>query len=243
MDAISNYKKARELDFETGDLRSALVLSAELSSLYREMGQADLSMSDWENVKHILIVEPKLTDIIRDYELRSVLRAATIDTSQDEGQKWLKEVEMRFGKESTTYQKQAGVLFYRTGNYHKAIDILEQIISEKDQIIRGEGLGERYYLALAFAAEKDFRKAVDYCRQVLQLRRVSLQLAEPIFYYKSLALLSELYERVGEVQAAMDCCQKLLTFWQLADAELPLLLEVENRLERLKQRQTVSTMQ
>ena len=96
----------------------------------------------------------------------------------------------------------------------------------------GESLELLYFLARCQVEEGRHREAVASLRRLKDLYG-PLQ-AGSVYYTKGLVLLGQAYENLGEVDLARETYTELTSIWERADADLPDLIDVRQRLSRLR---------
>ncbi|MBN1466333.1 protein kinase [candidate division KSB1 bacterium] len=101
----------------------------------------------------------------------------------------------------------------------------------------GENIRDNYGLARLKLMVGDFSAAEKYCESALATRHILIYLERTIYYMRTIALLAEIYEASGNTEKALAQCDRFLLYWQHADPGTPLLLEVQERKERLLRKQ------
>ncbi len=96
---------------------------------------------------------------------------------------------------------------------------------------------KNYQIAKIKLAAGDYEAAIKYCESALATRHIFIHMATTIYYVRAMALLAEIYEASGDYEKALAQCERFLQYWQNADPGTPLLLEVQERKERLLQKQ------
>lgn len=72
------------------------------------------------------------------------------------------------------------------------------------------------------------------CQEALQTRHILMYNSTSLYYVKTTALLSEIYEARGQIDLALAECDSFFQYWKNADPGLPLLVEMQSRLAQLK---------
>ena len=233
VDALSSHEKAKNLCVEAkygkGYLRSAW----SVCQIYAEMKHIELMENEWQNSERQFSDNGIFTTPINaSYKWKNQFKLDLARGDSELAQQRLLKIRDIEGDGSKRYKELLAEFYFYQGNYSKAAEILQQVIKPSDQLIEGKKLSQRYYLAMIQKKTGEYAKAIENCLQILQVRRIT---EGPFFvYYKSLALLSEIYELLGEKQKAQSYCRAFLILWQNADPELPLLIEVRERMERLQ---------
>ena len=86
-----------------------------------------------------------------------------------------------------------------------------------------------YYLALLYTKQKNYHSAIFYCQNVLN------HPGTLFFYCQTFALLSEIYETIGDYKKSNDFCTQFLDIWKYADKDLPLLTTIKERQNRTRE--------
>ena len=120
-------------------------------------------------------------------------------------------------------------------NFQLALQRLNVLVENHPIHSDDDGIDYHYKSARLLLEENKLVEALHNCLLALETRRLLTRVSIGIYYMKSLALLAEIYEKMGDKDKALAQCERFLRYWQRADPGIPLLLEVQERKERLQQ--------
>lgn len=126
-------------------------------------------------------------------------------------------------------------LAFAQGDYVTAEKLYHSEIEKITKPFWGEKVDDLYSYAFIKYKKGDCQSAVKTCHSILQARHILQHATIPVYYIKAIALLSEIYESMGEVDNALAECDRFLMYWSNADPGIPLLVQVEERRQRLLQ--------
>ena len=124
-----------------------------------------------------------------------------------------------------------GYVHRAKGEYAAAIDEFETVVKRSlviDKIMRG------YELAGCYYETGDTDKAIDVLRKTQNLYSQMWPFYRATVYARSFYLLGKLYEKKGDQRLAVASYEKFLNLWNLADKDLPELVDAKIRLGNLK---------
>ena len=233
VDALSSYQKALNLNLQAENYEGLFLSFEGICKLYQDMNHPELAENEWHDLEQNLQGKtiPDNSNILLS-RLLIFFDLDLFNSNFDLAQNHLAKIKKIIGGKNGGYLYRLGQFYYYTGRIDRAQEIFQKQISPNDRLTQGEGGYERYYLALIHQQKKEYLEAIEYCLQIQQVRRITEWI--PFQFYKSLGLLSELYESLGNTEEAKKYCEKFLTYWKNADPGIPLLVEVQERLARLQ---------
>ncbi|MBN1480000.1 serine/threonine-protein kinase [candidate division KSB1 bacterium] len=228
VDALAHLQKAKKLAAERGALGNFLGNSKSIFEIYLAMGQSQLAQIE---VKTILDSSAKLVekDRLRSWGYYVAFQWALSRQNFDEAQYYLN-LHNKVVKQKIHLGYQAQIALAK-GEKLEAEKLLLQDIKTATKPFWGEKLESNYYLARLYYEQHQYDKAIVYCQTALQTRHFLI--ASVIVYCQAIALLSEIYEKMGELENALSWCDRFLLYWRDADPGIPLLVQVQERKKRL----------
>jgi tetratricopeptide (TPR) repeat protein len=113
------------------------------------------------------------------------------------------------------------------GNLPKAIEMFESAINQRNDCYTVESIANYYnYIGNLDLAISKYKEIIDL--------KDALGWEAQEYWVRAHYNLGKLYEEKGDILQAADFYERFLNIWQDADDDIPILLDCQNRLERLK---------
>ncbi|MBN1559485.1 protein kinase, partial [candidate division KSB1 bacterium] len=227
-ESIESYGKAKSIFEELEETVVVIRISHELSELYFELGRlnlidiemdylAKMAPQSYLDESHIYIYWQASLAISRENFLTAEAWMARAHTLSNE--LW-SDLEIDYLIAQQNFQQASQRLITQVENHPINID--------------DGGINYYHKSARLLLEENKLVEALHICLLALETRRLLARVNIGIYYMKSLALLAEIYEKMGDKDKALAQCERFLLYWQNADPGSPLLLEVQERVERLQ---------
>ncbi len=234
VDAISSYNKSKNLFVDCGYYWGVIAASDRLCQLYTELGQFELAEKEWQDLKLMTTDKPNVPlDDVERVELKLKLYFSFGRCDYEAVPPLLKEMQARYTSRNRFYKLFSALFAASTGRFDEAANLLHRTIPDSNGLWTGRLQIERYHLSVILADQEKYAEAIPLCRQALKTRQIISFYMRSLYYIKTLMLLSEIYEKLGQYDNAKKCCEQFFVYWQHADADLPQLNEMKNRWERL----------
>jgi serine/threonine protein kinase len=228
-DALLNFKHSRDLCEQAGDYRYILLITRQICEMHScfKNSLAIENEIEWLQIK---IKDYKIPhdDFQKEINITLYTYLALSSNNIKRSEKLIAS-QRNSNAANTIFLINNTQLLILKGRDVEAIQMLTKYLdtntfSYDDQSILW------YHLALLYAKQKDYNKAIFYSQSVLSGRKFIP------YYCQAFALLSEIYESIGDYKRAKGYCEQFLDIWKYADKDLPLLISMEERQGRIQRK-------
>ena len=230
--AIEHFGKKRQLFRRENDQKALCVGLIDVCELYFELRKPVLVSREIQWYASQFGVDASEGACFQYVDLN--LRLALSEGKMKEAQKWSKILSSLY-RESGAVLGQARLAMAQE-EYAEIVSALTPIVAKETKPFWGDYLRLRYLLASAQFKSGLYDEAVQSCKKALQARHIFMNPYISLYYIKIIALLSEIYQADGRFDLALVECDRFFTYWKKADPGIPLLVEMQERQQRLRRR-------